>query len=127
MDNDDVENEVVSRFRDTASRLGCGETITERDWSNFLRDKDLLENMGVAIVHCEIGESVKVWLLCRTSVALVQVQLMLKNNRLCKILINFFNCLLKRKQLAMMRLSWKSKQFSQSEDYFKSIGVLLFY
>ena len=134
------ESEVVSRFRETTLKLERGERISGKEWSEFRHLIDKLEKRDIEMVHTEIDKSIRVWLLCRTEVAVLKLLKMMKDGRLEDILIRLFSIFLKRevrftrflrrlfksKGQVKMKFSIAPEQFLQAQEYFETFGNQLF-
>lgn len=103
-----VESELVFRWREIAAKMASDERITVKEWDEFHRIKEDL--------NCQLSESVKVWLLCRTEISVSMLQQMITDNRLRDIVIRLFKCLLKHDGNLM-------KQFQNATIHFKYAGI----
>ena len=133
---------MVTRFREIVLTLDI-HNASDKDWREIRRIMDQLEKGGIEIVHTEIGKSIRVWLLCRTYVAVSKLQKMMKGGRLEDILIRLFSILLKRevpptgflrrilkhKGRLKMKVSIAPEQFLQAQEYFDNFGnqVVIFF
>ena len=136
------ETEVVSRFRETALKLERRERVSGQEWREIRHLINKLEKRDIEIVHTETEKSIRIWLLCRTDVAVLKLQKMMKDGGLEDILIRLFSIFLKRKvrftrffrrlfkykgQLKM-KFIIAPEQFLHAQEYFEAFGnQLLFF
>ena len=122
LNDDAVESELVSRWKEIGSRIGRGIRITGAEWNELLQIKVELEAHGIEIIHCELGRSVEVWLWCRTEASVAKLRTMIKNARLRFIIVKLYRCLLTRAVRLTLNLSVKPQEFQHAADYFLDIG-----
>ena len=89
LENISDESELVSRYKEM-------EQAYHNARRDFLHIKDELRQRGIEVVHAEIGDSIRVWLWCRTQVGVAKLQKMEKDGRLRDLLNRMFTSLLKR-------------------------------
>ena len=70
------------------------------------------------MVRYELGNSIRVWLWCRTDKSLVELQKMLKDGRLRDILANIFQIFVKVKEQLTVKLSATLEQFKLVQNIF---------
>ena len=85
----------MTRFRELVLTLDI-KSASDKEWRQMRYIMDKLEKDDIEMVHTEIGKSIRVWLLCRTDVAVLKLQKMTKDGRLEDILIILFSIFLKR-------------------------------
>ena len=110
--SDAIEDELVSKWKEIGLKLSQGDRISIRDWDEL---SDKLRHQGVEIIHCQRGQSIKIWVWCRSHVAIIRLQKMIQDGRLRNALVRFFNLLLKREGSLMVDLTVKSQQFLPGE------------
>ena len=96
LENISDESELVSRYKEMESRLEEKKQAYQNAQRDFLHIKDECRQSGIEVVHAEIGDSIRVWLWCRTPVAAAKLHQMEKDGRLRDLLNRMFTSLLKR-------------------------------
>ena len=122
--DDAAESEIVSRFKESASALSREDHISRKEWRDILPIIDELRQRGFEIFYAKIGESIRIWLWCRTAATTTKLQKMAKDGRLLNFLIRLFSGLLKREADFKVKLSVASKQFRQAHELFQNLGNL---
>ena len=96
LENISDERELVSIYKEMKSRLEEKEEAYHIALRDFLHIEDEFRQRGIEVVHTEIGDSIRVWLWCRTPVAAAKLHKMEKDGRLRDLLNRMFTSLLKR-------------------------------
>ena len=96
LENISDERELVSRYKEMKSRQEEKEQAYHNAQRDFLQIEDVFRQRGIEVVHAEIGDSIRVWLWCRTPVAVAMLNKIEKDGRLGDLLNRMFTSLLKR-------------------------------
>ena len=104
LENISDESELVFRYKEMKSRLEEKEQAYHNAQRDFLHIEEEFRQRGIEVVHAEIGDSIRVWLWCRTQVAAAKLQKMEKDGRLRDLLNRMFTSLLKREEKLKAKL-----------------------
>ena len=122
LNDESVEVELLSRWKNIGFKMSQGESLESGEWDELHRIKEELERVGIYVVHCRKGNSIHVCLYCSTDVSLVRLQEMINDNRLHHVLVSLFKCLMPKRESLQLKLRIESEQFEQAKRYFMAPG-----
>ena len=123
-----VEKEVVSKWREIAARIGRGIPVNEKEWEHFVLTKKELNENGIDILQLEVGDSIRVWLVCRSFSSVYYLQNLSDEDKLRDILKTLVTYLSAHERHAgerhlEMTLRISSEQFKRAVRYFQNRGM----
>ena len=129
LDDISVEKDLVSTWRKIGYKMYTGELLTTDEWSRLISVREELRRRGIDVVHLDRG-SVRVWLLCHTNIAVIEVRSMVDDGRLRQMLVELFLGLFKcgpkahSSQLSIVNVTVEANQFQLARMCFTASGRL---